>query len=67
MKLALVAICSELDARYYALEWIKYHRHIGFDKNANLTKANRKALFAGNGESSLINKNYDFNTNISAI
>lgn len=31
MKLALVAICSELDARYYALEWIKYHRHIGFD------------------------------------
>ena len=32
MKLALVAICSELDARYYALEWIKYHRHIGFDE-----------------------------------
>ena len=31
MKLALVAICSELDARYYVLEWIKYHRHIGFD------------------------------------
>ena len=31
MKLALVAICSELDARYYAFEWIKYHKHIGFD------------------------------------
>ena len=31
MKIALVAICSELDARYYALEWIKYHKHIGFD------------------------------------
>lgn len=31
MKLALIAICSELDARYYVLEWIKYHKHIGFD------------------------------------
>lgn len=31
MKIALVAICSDLDAKYYALEWIKYHKHIGFD------------------------------------